>query len=96
MEKAILGRKLGMTSIFDETGLSIPVTVVEAGPMKVVRKKTPERDGYSAVLVSFEEAGKHQNKKASSLGLRCPGWGAPYLFLFLLFISLHSSLSPKV
>ena len=62
MEKAILGRKLGMTSIFDETGLSIPVTVVEAGPMKVVRKKTPERDGYSAVLVSFEEAGKHQNK----------------------------------
>ena len=47
MEKAILGRKLGMTSIFDETGLSIPVTVVEAGPMKVVRKKTPERDGYS-------------------------------------------------
>ena len=62
MEKAILGRKLGMTSIFDETGLSIPETVVEAGPMKVVRKKTPERDGYSAVLVSFEEAGKHQNK----------------------------------
>ena len=45
MDKAILGRKVGMTSIFDETGLSIAVTVVEAGPMTVVRKKTPERDG---------------------------------------------------
>lgn len=62
MNKAILGRKVGMTSIFDETGLSIPVTVVAAGPMKVVRKKTVERDGYSAVLVSFEEAPKNQNK----------------------------------
>ena len=62
MDKAILGRKVGMTSIFDETGLSIAVTVVEAGPMTVVRKKTPERDGYSAVLVSFEDAPKHQNK----------------------------------
>ena len=62
MDKAILGRKLGMTSIFDESGLSIPVTVVAAGPMKVVRKKTPERDGYSAVLVSFETPNKNQNK----------------------------------
>ena len=62
MDKAILGRKVGMTSIFDETGLSIAVTVVEAGPMTVVRKKTPERDGYSAVLVSFEDAPKNQNK----------------------------------
>ncbi len=62
MDKAILGIKLGMTSIFDESGLSVPVTVVQAGPMKVVRKKTVERDGYSAVLVSFGEAPKHQNK----------------------------------
>ncbi len=62
MEKAILGRKLGMTSIFDETGLSIPVTVIEAGPVTVVRKKTVERDGYSAVVVGFEEAGKNQSK----------------------------------
>lgn len=62
MDKAILGRKLGMTSIFDETGLSVPVTVVAAGPMKVVRKKTPERDGYSAVLCSFEEVSKGKEK----------------------------------
>lgn len=54
MEKAILGRKLGMTQVFDETGLMIPVTVVEASPMTVVRKKTQERDGYEAVVVAFE------------------------------------------
>lgn len=56
MEKAIIGRKLGMTQIFDATGLVIPVTVVEAGPMTVVRKKTTERDGYEATVVAFEEA----------------------------------------
>ncbi|MCL2255258.1 MAG: 50S ribosomal protein L3 [Firmicutes bacterium] len=55
MEKAILGRKIGMTQIFDETGLRVPVTVVEAGPMTVVRHKTQERDGYEAVLFAFEE-----------------------------------------
>lgn len=55
MEKAILGRKLGMTQVFDETGLMVPVTVIEAGPMTVVRKKTVERDGYSAVVVAFED-----------------------------------------
>jgi len=53
MEKAILGKKLGMTQVFDETGIMIPVTVIEAGPMKVVRKKTVERDGYAAAVVSF-------------------------------------------
>jgi len=53
MEKAILGKKLGMTQVFDDKGIMIPVTVVEAGPMKVVRKKTVDRDGYSAVVVAF-------------------------------------------
>lgn len=62
MDKAILGRKLGMTSIFDETGLIIPVTVIEAGPMTVIRSKTVERDGYNATVVAFEEAAKKQNK----------------------------------
>lgn len=62
MEKAILGRKLGMTSIFDETGLVIPVTVVEAGPMTVVRKKTVDRDGYNAAVVAFIDAPAKQNK----------------------------------
>ncbi len=55
MKKAILGKKLGMTQIFDETGAMVPVTVVEAGPMTVVRNKTVERDGYNATVVAFEE-----------------------------------------
>lgn len=55
MKKAILGKKLGMTQIFDETGLMIPVTVVEAGPMTVIRNKTVERDGYTATVVAFSE-----------------------------------------
>ena len=67
MDKAILGRKLGMTSIFDEQGLCIPVTVIAAGPMKVVRKKTVERDGYAALVVSYEEAPKNQNKPEAGL-----------------------------
>ncbi len=55
MKKAILGKKLGMTQVFDDKGIMIPVTVVEAGPMTVVRNKTVERDGYAATVVAFEE-----------------------------------------
>ena len=55
MKKAILGRKIGMTQIFDETGRVIPVTVVEAGPCVVVQKKTVETDGYNAIKVGFED-----------------------------------------
>lgn len=55
MINAILGRKVGMTQIFDEHGKVIPVTVVEAGPCTVVQVKTPEKDGYSAVQVGYEE-----------------------------------------
>ena len=53
--KAILGTKLGMTQIFDETGKAIPVTVIEAGPCVVVQKKTAENDGYNAIQVGFGE-----------------------------------------
>ena len=53
--KAILGRKIGMTQVFDEKGLRIPVTVVEAGPLTVLRKKTIERDGYGALVCAFED-----------------------------------------
>lgn len=53
MNKAILGKKVGMTQIFDEDGRVIPVTVVEAGPCMVVQKKTVENDGYSAVQMGF-------------------------------------------
>ena len=55
MKKAILGKKLGMTQIFDETGIMIPVTVIEAGPMTVLRNKTVESDGYKATVVAFED-----------------------------------------
>lgn len=55
MGKAILGRKLGMTQVFDGEGRMLPVTVVEAGPCVVVQKKTRERDGYDAIQVGFGE-----------------------------------------
>ncbi|MDI3529723.1 MAG: large subunit ribosomal protein [Thermoanaerobacter sp.] len=53
MKKGILGRKHGMTQIFDEKGEVIPVTVIEAGPCVVVQKKTVETDGYNAIQVGF-------------------------------------------
>ena len=53
MQKGIIGKKIGMTQIFDETGKVIPVTVVEAGPCVVVQKKTVENDGYEAVQLGF-------------------------------------------
>ena len=55
MKKAIIGKKVGMTQIFDENGKVIPVTVVEAGPCVVTQKKTIETDGYEAVQLGFEE-----------------------------------------
>ena len=55
MKKAIIGKKVGMTQIFDETGKVGPVTVIEAGPCKVVQKKSVEKEGYAAVQLGFEE-----------------------------------------
>ncbi len=53
MQKGIIGKKMGMTQIFDENGKVVPVTVVEAGPCPVVQKKTPESDGYTAVQLGY-------------------------------------------
>ncbi|NLW40349.1 MAG: 50S ribosomal protein L3 [Tissierellia bacterium] len=53
--KNILGRKIGMTQIFDEDGVITPVTVVEAGPVTVIQKKTVETDGYNAIQVGFKD-----------------------------------------
>ena len=53
MEKAIIGKKVGMTQVFDEAGHVIPVTVIQAGPCVVVQKKTAEKDGYEAVQLGF-------------------------------------------
>ena len=54
--KGILGKKLGMTQIFTEEGIVVPVTVVEAGPVVVTQVKTIENDGYNAVQVGFVDA----------------------------------------
>ena len=63
MKKAIIGRKVGMTQIFDESGRVIPVTVIEAKPNVVVQKKTEETDGYSAVQLGYGEVkDKHLSK----------------------------------
>lgn len=53
MEKCIIGKKVGMTQLFDEQGKMIPVTVIEAGPCVVVQKKTLDNDGYEAIQIGF-------------------------------------------
>ncbi|MEG0979009.1 MAG: 50S ribosomal protein L3 [Oscillospiraceae bacterium] len=53
MEKGLIGKKIGMTQLFDEKGNVIPVTVIEAGPCAVTQKKTVDNDGYSAVQIGF-------------------------------------------
>lgn len=55
MKKAIIGRKIGMTQIFDETGKLIPVSVILAGPCIVTQKKTVEKEGYSSIQVGYED-----------------------------------------
>lgn len=55
MLKGLIGKKVGMTQIFDDAGLAIPVTIIEAGPCYVTQVRNPEQDGYSAVQVGFDE-----------------------------------------
>ena len=62
MKKGIIGKKLGMTQIFDAKGNVIPVTLIEAGPCVVAQKKTVENDGYNALQLAFEDAKKNVNK----------------------------------
>lgn len=64
MQKAIIGKKVGMTQIFDENGHVIPVTVIEAGPCVVAQKKTIENDGYEAVQVGFGDVKAQRVNKA--------------------------------
>jgi large subunit ribosomal protein L3 len=58
MVQGLIGKKLGMTQIFDEQGNAVPVTVIQAGPCVVVQRKTRERDGYEAVQLGFVEPGR--------------------------------------
>ena len=55
MIKGLIGKKIGMTQIFDESGLAIPITLIEAGPCYVTQVRQPQRDGYSAIQLGFEE-----------------------------------------
>ena len=64
MKKGIIGKKLGMTQIFDEKGNVIPVTVIEAGPCVVAQKKTAQNDGYDALQLGFEEVKEKHVTKA--------------------------------
>ena len=63
MKKGIIGKKLGMTQIFDEKGNVVPVTLIEAGPCVVTQKKTIENDGYEAVQLAYSEASKKNMTK---------------------------------
>ena len=63
MKKAIIGKKIGMTQIFDENGVVIPVTVIEAGPCVVAQVKTSENDGYEAVQLGFGEVKENRLNK---------------------------------
>jgi large subunit ribosomal protein L3 len=74
--KGILGRKIGMTQVWDAENRVVPVTVIEAGPCRVVQLKTPERDGYSAVQLSFGETKANRITKPELGHLQAAG-GAP-------------------
>lgn len=65
--KGLIGKKLGMTSVYDENGTAVPVTVIEAGPCVVVQRKDNEKDGYSAVQLGFENQ-KEQRLNKPALG----------------------------
>lgn len=73
MQKAIIGKKVGMTQIFDESGKVIPVTVVEAGPCVVTQKKTVETDGYTAVQLGFEDVKESKLTKPEAGHLKKAG-----------------------
>ncbi|WP_028842803.1 50S ribosomal protein L3 [Thermodesulfovibrio yellowstonii] len=67
--KAILGKKIGMTQIFDEEGRIIPVTVIEAGPCWIVQVRSKEKNGYEAVQLGFQEIKKEKNVPKPLLGI---------------------------
>ena len=68
MTKGILGRKVGMTQIYDEAGLCIPVTVVQAGPCHVLQVRTKEHDGYDAVQIGLVEKNPPRGANKASVG----------------------------
>ncbi len=76
MKKGIIGKKLGMTQIFDEVGNVIPVTLIEAGPCAIAQKKTAEKDGYEALQLSFDDCREKVLSKPEIGHLKSAGLGA--------------------
>ncbi len=73
VRKGILGRKLGMTQVFEGDGRLVPVTVIEAGPCYVVQRRTPEKDGYAAVQLGFGEVKERRLNRPERGHLRRAG-----------------------
>lgn len=90
--KGLLGKKLGMTQIFDDRGEVIPVTVIEAGPCYVTQMKTIERDGYSALQLGFEEVNQKRANKPQ-LGHLAKNGLPPLRYLREFRVSDHGDLS---
>ena len=84
MNKAIIGKKLGMTQVFLQDGTMVPVTVILAGPCTVTQVKTVERDGYSAVQLGFDEVAERKLNKPEAGHLKKSGSTARYLHEFKL------------
>ena len=75
MKKAIIGKKVGMTQIFDETGKVIPVTVIEAGPCVVVQKMSADKEGYEAVQFGYQEVAEKKLSQPEQGHLKKAGVG---------------------
>ena len=84
MNKAIIGKKLGMTQVFQSDGTMVPVTVIQAGPCTVTQKKTIERDGYEAIQLGFEEVAERKLNKPELGHLKASGATVKHLHEFKL------------
>jgi len=82
MDKAIIGKKAGMTQIFDDKGKVIPVTVIEAGPCVVIQKKTCEKDGYDSIQLGFQDINERKLTKPEHGHIKKAGTPLPYWLIF--------------
>ena len=93
---AIIGRKLGMTQVFGEDGTVLPVTVIEAGPCPVTAIREPERDGYSAVQLAFDEVAERKLTKAELGHLKKAGAGTQRTLIEFRDADLGGEEGPKI
>jgi large subunit ribosomal protein L3 len=93
---AIIGRKLGMTQVFTEDGTVVPVTVIEAGPCPVTAIRDPERDGYAAVQLAFDEVQERKVTKAELGHLKKAGAGACRTLVEFRDADLGGEEEPKI